>query len=244
MTEALAEAQAEAQLIAKEEAELEVEDKAEEQGEQKFIEIVTNKEKEYIQEDSDIDQGLSVIRSKQVEIAQKLMTNSTSNEKVDEYGIIHTSLEPIDSLVQMKGDEKKEDKKDDNASNATQVNPKLLRKAVVTNVWKMGAEAYGHAEDPLPDCPPPDEEEEKKKEKEQKKKDKEIEELKKAGKWEEPETPLIKPKPKCKPPKNDTAPADGAAAKPEEKKDAAPAALTQVKNVSANATFKATDKNV
>ena len=58
----------------------------------------------------------------------------------------------------------------------------------------MGAEGFGHAEDPLPDCP---KEEEKKDEKKEEKK----EEEKKDDKPKE--TPLIKPKPKCKPPKEE-----------------------------------------
>ena len=48
MSRALAEAESEAQLIAKEEALLEMDDSAEEQGEQKFIEIVTDREKEFL----------------------------------------------------------------------------------------------------------------------------------------------------------------------------------------------------
>ena len=48
MSEALAEAEAEAQLIAQEEAQLEVEDKTEEEGENKFIEIVTDREKAFL----------------------------------------------------------------------------------------------------------------------------------------------------------------------------------------------------
>ena len=48
MSRALAEAESEAQMIAKEEALLEMDDSAEEQGEQKFIEIVTDREKEFL----------------------------------------------------------------------------------------------------------------------------------------------------------------------------------------------------
>ena len=41
-----------------------------------------------------------------------------------------------------------------------------MRKAVVKNIWKMGAEGFGHATDPLPVCPEPTEEETKAKEEE------------------------------------------------------------------------------
>jgi hypothetical protein len=98
MSQALAEAEAEARIIAQEEAQLEIEDKIEEEGESKFIEIVTDREKALLQEDSDIDQGIDLLKSKQVEVAQKLIADSTQGN-VDEYGVVHSSLEPIESLV-------------------------------------------------------------------------------------------------------------------------------------------------
>ena len=48
MSRALAEAEAEAQQIANQEALLEADDQTEEEGEQKFIEIVTDREKEFL----------------------------------------------------------------------------------------------------------------------------------------------------------------------------------------------------
>ena len=216
MSRALAEAEAEAQQIANQEALLEADDQTEEEGEQKFIEIVTDREKEFLQESSDIDQGEQVLRSKQVEIAEQMVATTSS-------------LETLAQSEEKKEEKKEEGKDGGNATNST-VDPKVMRKAVVKNVWKMGAEGFGHAPDPLPVCT---EEEIKAKEEEEKK----IEELKekqiKDGTWKEPETPLIKKKPKCK--KADpaaaadgAAPADAAAAPADAA--AAPAALTQQKS--------------
>jgi hypothetical protein len=70
MSAAMAEAQSEAQLIASQEALMELDDQAEEQSTQKFIEIVTDREKEFLQEDSDIDQSIDLMKSKQVDIVQ------------------------------------------------------------------------------------------------------------------------------------------------------------------------------
>ena len=80
MSRALAEAEAEAQQIASQEALLEADDQTEEEGEQKFIEIVTDREKEFLQESSDIDQGEQVLRSKQIEIAEQLVATTSSLE--------------------------------------------------------------------------------------------------------------------------------------------------------------------
>jgi hypothetical protein len=79
-----------------------------------------------------------------------------------------SSLEPVESLAQ--SEEKKEEKKEEgkdagNATNST-IDPKKIKKAVVKNIWKMGAEGVGHNEDPLPICPEPTEEEIKAKEEE------------------------------------------------------------------------------
>jgi hypothetical protein len=69
-------------------------------------------------------------------------------------------------LAQSKEEAKNEEEKKDgaNASNVTKIDPKLKRKATVANIWKMGAEGFGHNEDPLPFCPPPEPVEEGKEE--------------------------------------------------------------------------------
>ena len=82
MSQALAEAEAEAQQIASQEALLEADDQTEEEGEQKFIEIVTDREKEFLQESSDIDQGEQVLRSKQIEIAEQMVATTSSLESL------------------------------------------------------------------------------------------------------------------------------------------------------------------
>lgn len=95
----------------------------------------------------------------------------------------------------------------------------------------MGAEGFGHSEDPLPDCVEPTEEELKKIEEEKKKKEEEIEKAKKEGTYKEPETPLIRKKPKCKKPDpKAAAPADGAAPAEGAPPDAPVPALAQKKN--------------
>lgn len=140
MSRALALAEAEAQEIAKQEEMLEVDDQTEEEGEQTFIEIVTDREKEFLQESSDIDENISMLRSKQAEIASQMESKTST-------------LDTTESLAQGKQEEeKKEEAKDGgNATNST-IDPKVKRKAVVKNIWKMGAEGVGHAVDPLPVC--------------------------------------------------------------------------------------------
>ena len=118
--------------------------------------------------------------------------------------------------IEDKKDYKKEDKKEGNSTVVDPKQAKIKQKAVVKQIWKMGAEGFGHAEDPLPDCP---KEEEKKDEKKEEKK----EEEKKDDKPKE--TPLIKPKPKCKPPKEEGKGEEGK--KEEGKKEEAKAALVQ-----------------
>ena len=132
-----------------------------------------------------------------------------------------TSLESSETLAKSKKEEeKKEEAKEGNATNST-VDPKVKRKAVVTNVWKMGAEGFGHASDPLPVCT---EEEIKAQEEEKKAKEEAVEELKKEGKYVEPETPLIKKKPKCKKADPEAAAAEGAAAEGAAAEEGPPAA--------------------
>ena len=77
------------------------------------------------------------------------MLSNTTTGNADEFGVIHSSLEPLESLAQ--SEEKKEDKKEGASPNITK-HTNVTKKAVVKQIWKYAAEGFGHAVDKLRDC--------------------------------------------------------------------------------------------